>query len=111
MTLPRATCRKLLHLFGAAAKILSVASLDLDYVSVVGDIWSLPRCMDRRWFRPPADHFGDLTTKVPVLKSKTPDVTSAERFLVLPSLEGWQTQLCPPPRAPVKKKIAARFFV
>ena len=90
MTIPRSTCRKLLHLFGAAAKILSVASLDLDYVSVVGDIWSLPRCMDRRWFRPPSDHFGDLTTKVHVLKRKTPDVASAERFLVLPSLEGWQ---------------------
>ena len=77
MTIPLSTCRKLLHLFGAAAKILSVASLDLDYVSVVGDIWSLPRCMDRRWFRPPADHFGDLTTKVHALKSKTPDDTIA----------------------------------
>ena len=88
MTIPLSTCRKLLHLFGAAAKILSVASLDLDYVSVVGDIWSLPRCMDRRWFRPPADHFGDLTTKVHALKSKTPDVATAERFLVLPSLAG-----------------------
>lgn len=28
----------------AAEKILSVESLDIDYVSVVGDVGSLPRC-------------------------------------------------------------------
>jgi hypothetical protein len=69
---------------------------------------AFPTCKPSKF--PPADHFGDLTTKVPVLKSKTPDVTSAERFLVLPSSQGGQTQLCPHPAPRSRKRSRCGFL-